>query len=713
MRRQIRRLACLAGALLLLVVATPAHAQNSGFQVNRFEPTAAGEWSLWVDHPWYSQTRYFAGGITLNYGRQPLVFGYIDPSGQFNASSNAIAHQLVGHLDLAGSFADRVLITLSLPITLLERGEASGGVTPLEGIAAGDPRLGFLVRLYGQPYAGKFSVSVGGLLWLPLRRFDDGFAATESDQEFRGLPKIVLGGLASRVLWSATLGFLIRPEATIGNLTNPAGRTAGSELQVGFGIGYANKEARFAIGPELIFATSLSGNAFQFSYSSLEALLGIHYNIARLVQVSLGGGVGVLRQPGTPDSRFLLRVAYSPVLTPTPKDRDRDGVADAQDICPDEPKGDHPDSDKLGCPLRDRDGDGVFDNEDQCLDTVAGAHPDPEKPGCPEGDRDHDGVLDREDFCPDEPQGSHPSPQKLGCPQRDRDGDGIADGEDQCPDTAKGAHPDPARTGCPASDRDHDGIFEPEDLCPDVPSGDYPDPAKRGCPLPDRDRDTIPDGTDACPDEPGAPSTDAKRHGCPGLVIVKGGIIVILKPIQFANNKATILKKSFPVLEAVVDVLKVVPQIKKLRIEGHTDNRGKDAHNLDLSNRRADSVLQWLVGHGSEPGRLEAQGFGSKRPVADNATADGRATNRRIDFVIADPPQAGAGQSAPVVEQRPAGSSDKTGVIVSPDVASVEPPPSGTKDQSLAPAEPGEKPEKPGRRSHHRKHKSHHSAAEK
>ena len=180
---------------------------------------------------------------------------------------------------------------------------------------------------------------------------------------------------------------------------------------------------------------------------------------------------------------------------------------------------------------------------------------------------------------------------------RDRDGDGVFDGEDQCPDTAKGDHPDPARPGCPAGDRDGDGVHDPEDRCPDEPKGAYPDPARPGCPLSDRDHDTVPDAVDACPDQPGAPSPDPKKNGCPGLVEVKDGQIVIMQPVFFATDKDQILKQSFPVLQSVADALKVSVQIKKVRVEGHTDDRGKEAHNIDLSDRRAKSVLQWLVQH--------------------------------------------------------------------------------------------------------------------
>src|SRR6185369_10984375 len=118
-------------------------------------------------------------------------------SGTFSQSQQVIAHQLIGHIDLAGSFLDRVLITASMPVVLLERGSGSSAVnvSPSDGVSAGDPRLGVMVRIWGQPYKDAFSISAGGLLWIPLRKFTDSLPAQESDKEVRGMPKVVIGGL--------------------------------------------------------------------------------------------------------------------------------------------------------------------------------------------------------------------------------------------------------------------------------------------------------------------------------------------------------------------------------------------------------------------------------------------------------------------------------------------------------------------------------------
>lgn len=618
--RRVRRLGAVWAALATtLVFGTEASAQtmiNSGFAVNRYEPTAAGEWSFWVDHPWYSSTRYFAAGVTLNYGHNPLLFGSVDPNGAFTQTQAVIEHQLLGHVDLAGSFLDRVLITASLPVTLLERGTPAAGVSPTDGVAVGDPRLGLWVRLFGQPYRSAIAMSLGANLWLPLRGLGatDGVSDKSSDAGVRVLPKLSLGGLSHHVMWSFTAGFLYRPPAKLGSGITDSGSTVGSELQLGAALAYADSERRFAVGPEAQLATVVLGadaaRPFARDFTSLEILLGFHYNIARILQLGVGGGLGVLRTPGTPDGRFLLRLAYAPWPRPTAApepDRDRDGIIDRIDICPDVHKGSRPDPERLGCPV---------------------------------GDQDRDGVLDPDDICPDTPQGDRPDPARRGCPLGDRDGDGVLDPEDLCPDVARGPKPDPHRLGCPAGDRDRDGVVDHEDLCPEVAMGPKPNPQRLGCPAGDRDKDTVVDPEDACPDQPGAPHVDPKKNGCPSLVVVQDGKLQILEPVFFATNKDVILQRSFLVLQAVADALKASPELKRLGIEGYTDNRGKAEYNRGLSDRRAKSVMKWLVEQGGiAASRLEAKGFGPDRPIDDNNSAKGREKNRRVEFVILDPAQ--------------------------------------------------------------------------
>ncbi len=112
--------------------------------------------------------------------------------------------------------------------------------------------------------------------------------------------------------------------------------------------------------------------------------------------------------------------------------------------------------------------------------------------------------------------------------------------------------------------------------------------------------------------------------------------IIITQKIHFEFNRWNIRPISFPILDDVVEVLKRNPQIKKVRIEGHTDWIGSDAYNIRLSDRRAESVRTYLIQKGVESDRLISEGFGESRPVADNNTTEGRAKNRRTEFTVVE-----------------------------------------------------------------------------
>jgi outer membrane protein OmpA-like peptidoglycan-associated protein len=219
----------------------------------------------------------------------------------------------------------------------------------------------------------------------------------------------------------------------------------------------------------------------------------------------------------------------------------------------------------------------------------------------------------------------------------DTDKDGIPDDMDLCPTVPEDHKPPNTDDGCPAlPDRDGDGIPDIHDKCPDEPEDFDGIQDLDGCPEDDADKDGIADAEDACPKEPGEPSTEPAKNGCPQFIrrISGSSEIQILKQVQFATAKATILPNSYSILDEVVRLLKVNPDIAHLGVEGHTDNRGSIAMNEGLSQDRADSVMKYLVDHGIDAGRLQAKGFGPARPIADNNTAAGRQTNRRVEFHI-------------------------------------------------------------------------------
>ncbi|MEI8259209.1 MAG: OmpA family protein, partial [Deltaproteobacteria bacterium] len=407
--------------------------------------------------------------------------------------------------------------------------------------------------------------------------------------------------------WSLGVGAHLRPAL------NQSGTEIGNDLYLNAAVALLALEDRLAVGLEL-FGSTVLDRAFQWRYLNAELLAGVHYTIADRLLVGVGAGPGLAQGAGTPDVRVLAQIGWAPI---------------------------HREPAPVAGP-RDSDGDGVLDDQDRCPSVPQGAHPDPARVGCPIGDRDGDTVLDADDQCPDVPQGEHPDAARRGCPEGDRDHDTVLDSADQCPDVAQGEHADPTRAGCPDGDDDRDTVLNSQDQCRAEPQGDHPDAARPGCPVGDRDHDTVIDSADHCPDQPGAPSTDPVRNGCPGLVAVQNCRLNITQPVFFATNRATILPRSNGVLTAVAEALAVSPALRRISVEGHTDDVGNDARNLQLSQRRADSVMAWLVTHGIDGGRLEAHGFGETRPLQPvtalrgRPMRDARSGNRRVEFRIVD-----------------------------------------------------------------------------
>lgn len=231
-------------------------------------------------------------------------------------------------------------------------------------------------------------------------------------------------------------------------------------------------------------------------------------------------------------------------------------------------------------------------------------------------DTDGDGIIDQADACPLVPG----QESAKGCP--DKDGDTLADTEDRCPDEAGPV----ADKGCP--DKDGDTLVDLDDRCPTEPG-----PVElKGCP--DGDDDKIANLDDLCPNIPGL----AEHKGCPPPPpeeVVKK-FSGVMQGITFERNKDVIRKTSFAILDEAVQVMKDYPQIK-LMIEGHTSSEGKRELNLDLSDRRAKSVEQYMIDKGIDADRIDTKGFGPDVPIAKNNTEANRAKNRRIEFKIIQP----------------------------------------------------------------------------
>jgi OOP family OmpA-OmpF porin len=248
------------------------------------------------------------------------------------------------------------------------------------------------------------------------------------------------------------------------------------------------------------------------------------------------------------------------------------------------------------------------------------------------GDADGDGILDNVDKCPHDPEDRDGFQDADGCPDLDNDADGIPDKTDKCPNDPEDKDGFQDADGCPDPDNDADGIEDKADKCPNDPEDKDGFQDADGCPDPDNDKDGVLDAEDKCPNDPGPPD----NAGCPKKyehIVVTQEKIELKQKIFFDTNKATIQPRSFGLLDEIAQVLRSRPSMT-IRIEGHTDSRGKRPHNMSLSAARAESVRQHLVGLGIDASRMQAQGYGPDQPIETNKTAAGREKNRRVEFFI-------------------------------------------------------------------------------
>lgn len=296
-------------------------------------------------------------------------------------------------------------------------------------------------------------------------------------------------------------------------------------------------------------------------------------------------------------------------------DADNDGIHDCYDRCPNTPAGVVVDS--VGCPV-DTDHDGVVDYQDQCPDTPEGVEVDSQ--GCPL-DGDGDGVPDYLDHCQGTPE--RVEVDSVGCPV-DTDHDGVADYMDDCRNTPAGVEVD--EKGCPV-DTDGDGVPDYLDRCPETAKGLRVDSV--GCPI-DSDGDGVTDDLDKCPFQRGT----VANHGCPELTREVTNLLKkAMTGIQFESGRDVIKKSSYSILDKIVAVLEFNPEYR-LNISGHTDNTGNAERNMQLSKERAAAVAAYFVKKGIDPSRLHSEGYGQTKPIADNKTSKGRATNRRVEFEV-------------------------------------------------------------------------------
>jgi outer membrane protein OmpA-like peptidoglycan-associated protein len=328
---------------------------------------------------------------------------------------------------------------------------------------------------------------------------------------------------------------------------------------------------------------------------------GVEFKGGRGSSLELGADIN-LNSGDTPSAinppDWGLWIAFNYVAEVIPRDSDRDRIPDPNDGCPDQPEDFDGFQDEDGCPDLDNDADGLPDAQDMCPDLAEDYDSFQDGDGCPDLDNDQDGIADAQDKCPNEAEDFDGELDDDGCPDlvKDSDNDGVPDDLDRCPLQAE----------------DFDG-YQDDDGCPDL----------------DNDLDGIPDDVDKCPTQPETFNGVDDEDGCPDAKEI--GKQFVLRGIAFESGSAALTPDSYTVIDQVIASMNAHPEAR-LEIRGHTDSQGPANFNLELSQKRAESVRQYMIKGGVDPSRLTAVGVGEEEPIASNATPDGRAQNRRIEF---------------------------------------------------------------------------------
>ncbi len=630
-----------AAALPRLGAAQAVDPAPLSFDLERLELNPSGNGSAVVGSAELLPAGTFRSAVLAHYANEPLLLVADD-----QVRGRIIRERLTLHLMRQYSVAQRVELAILLPIVVFQSGDdlTGAGLHRLAPGGLSSPVLSARIGLLRSADGSPIDLAVQFASALP---FGNAYAFARNPG-FSLAPRMMASmKVLDQWMINAEGGASLRPPVTLGDLT------IHNELNANIGIATLNQGLRGELALR-------GGYYFNKAPNSLEVLAGARYGLTDRIDLTTVVSYGALRTPGTPLFRILFGASFlesskasgtqpsTPAPTPvlisqaskppdsvTKTDQARKpgefesqkpggntvltvaNQASNKPVCT--PGQSH---DPKACPELDLDNDGLKNSADTCPAAAEDKDGFQDADGCPDPDNDADTVADAQDKCPTE---AGPV-DREGCPLPDEDKDGVEDSQDGCPKIAGPAD----RKGCPLSDTDGDGILDSADGCP----SDKGPLEARGCPVKDTDGDKIPDHLDNCPNEAGT----AKNRGCAAaekqLVYITREKLVITDTVHFATNSARVLPKSFLLLKQVARVIKDHPEIRKVIVEGHTDNVGNALKNLRLSQQRADSIRRYLVLQGISPSRLEAKGYGHTRPIMPNLMPRGRAANRRVEFTI-------------------------------------------------------------------------------
>ncbi len=624
-------------SLITLIPLMPGvlHADSRDFEL--FQPTPVPEAGLLAESARTMQRRYVIGSY-LQFEHQSIV---LRKSGTGEKIYVAVPYRTQLQLVGAMAFWERLTVGINIPISVIEQ-FATGPKSPeTTQFALNDIVLGGRYTLFAnERYA------LGLVLRLRINTgLNKGFSGLEGrvlEPQFYVLNELNFDQIFVRI----NLGYEEKAETTFATLFT----TRNDLLHWKLGAGYWFKPDINNVFGELSYSHDTK-NMFHEYTNNGELFGGYQHRKGNWI-FGPAAAVGLSRGYGVPGFRVLGMAWY---VFPAesgyvPQDSDSDGLIDEDDQCPNEPEDMDLFEDEDGCPDPDNDSDGVTDVVDNCPLSPEDINGVEDEDGCPENDVDQDGITDAVDYCPMGPEDRDQFEDEDGCPDPDNDGDGIEDVLDVCPLQPENINGFADEDGCPddgtsrimvsvtdittGSLLDAFATLQPENMVKQILGGQIEISTQKA-------------GLHSLSVNADGYLAKAIRFDLPAGASIKlelglekplAKIEVTEKelkvdPIFFASGKSVILKKSFATVDVVVQFLKGSPDIN-LSIEGHTDSVGRAAANKRLSAARAKAVFDYLVANGIEADRLQSKGYGAERPIADNATKEGRATNRRVEFLI-------------------------------------------------------------------------------
>ena len=596
-----------AGLAAGTLSASPAHADDVDTQAFHPAPLPGDGLSVESGEVWAGPADPgWSLGLFLHYQNDPLVIrrGGDDPAVVRHVVSDQITADLMG----AYRLLDELAIGAALPVVLFQGGDGFAYAEEPSVMGIGDLRLMSRLRLL-RALDNRLALALSPTLTLPTGRLADPYLGRPSATF---TPRLTASFDLGRFGFAANLGYLLTKNASV------AGLDMKDELQCTLGGWYRAVPELLDMLVEGRFATTAADPFGRANRSPAELLGGARVALPQGLQLNAGLGVGLSEGYATPDFRLFAGLRWTGL---PPGDRDGDGLSDAVDRCPDHAEDVDQFEDSDGCPDPDNDQDGLLDPWVTSPQIVAQYAP----------------TATGSDGCPNDPEDRDAFEDSDGCPDPDNDGDHVLDpwvkekglterygdlgrGSDQCPLKAEDDDGFQQADGCPDPDNDHDGICDPW-----VATTKQADAYTAVC-----------QGSDRCPDRPESFNGVDDEDGCPDTrAMMTETKILIFEPVLFHFNKVTIKPESFPVLEAVVEILQKHPQLLRVRIEGYTDTRGTEEYNLTLSKGRAEAVHRFLVDRGVAAERLSWEGYGESRPLVEPEESEkDYQTNRRVEFTI-------------------------------------------------------------------------------